>query len=159
MKPSFEEVISRNLGRLRYISKKYANSVDAEDVFQEILQQLWRSYDSFGEASSVETWLYRVALNTAVSWVRKASKHKKGQKHIEVLFRDESQPSQENSEDQLLESFMNSLSDTDANILMMYLDGLSAPDMAAVVGTSANAISARIGRIRKAFEAKYIGDE
>lgn len=76
MKLKFEELIKQNLGRIRYIAKRYANNPDTEDLFQEILLQLWRSYDSFNEQSKAETWLYRVALNTAITSIRKSVKHR-----------------------------------------------------------------------------------
>jgi len=54
---------------------------------------------------------------------------------------------------------MNTLSDTDANILMMYLDGFTSEEITEVVGISANAVRLRIKRIKTTFEDQYIGEE
>jgi len=66
---------------------------------------------------------------------------------------------QENCQADILNNFMNHLNDTDASILMMYLDGLSSEDCADVVGISANAVRARIKRIKREFENQYIGED
>lgn len=157
MPPSFEALISQNIGRIQYIARRYARGEDYEDILQEILLQLWRSYKTFEENSSVETWLYRVALNTAITWVRKSVKHKEVCRIIQSLHLESSQPGQESCQSAILEQFMRALSDTDANILMMYLDGLPAIEIANVIGISANAISARVSRLKRQFEQTYIG--
>jgi RNA polymerase sigma-70 factor (ECF subfamily) len=51
---------------------------DQRDLYQEIIYQLWRSYDSFSQESKFATWMYRVALNTAITYYRKESRRKKG---------------------------------------------------------------------------------
>src|SRR6516162_4194410 len=65
----FLELLTANHARWRGIARAYARQ-DAEDLFQEILLQVWRSLASFRERSAMSTWAYRVALNTAMSWRR-----------------------------------------------------------------------------------------
>lgn len=158
MPPSFEALISQNIGRIQYIARRYARGEDSEDILQEILLQLWRSYKTFEANSSVETWLYRVALNTAITWVRKSAKQKKVSQIVQMLHLDVSLPGQESCQGAIFEQFMDALNDADANVLMMYLDGLPAIEIAAVIGVSANAISARISRLKRLFEQTYIGE-
>tara|TARA_B110000858_G_scaffold195348_1_gene251551 strand:+ start:74 stop:475 length:402 start_codon:yes stop_codon:yes gene_type:complete len=133
--------------------------VETEDIIQEILIQLWRSHKSFNKRSSIETWVYKVALNTAISCFRKYSRHQK----VEILqdqqrLVDEIATKGGFSQNQLLNSFINNLSDTDAYVFMMYLDGLSTTDIASVVGATTGAVNTRIGRIKKFYEDSYIGD-
>jgi RNA polymerase sigma-70 factor (ECF subfamily) len=68
------------------------------------------------------------------------------------------QPTQESCQADILNRFMDGLSDTDASLLMMYLDGLSSDESAKVLGISSNAVRSRIKRIKNEFETNYIGD-
>lgn len=67
MPPEFESIIESSYGRIRYIARQYAGSAAAEDLTQEILLQLWRSYKDYRGGAKVETWIYQVAINTAVT--------------------------------------------------------------------------------------------
>jgi len=159
MNKEFEQVIANNQGRIRYIASRYCQHSEFDDMYQEILMQLWRSFDSFKGNSSRETWLYKVALNTACTFVSKSIKHKELQQALSAVVKPEGVPGQENCQAEILDKFMNSLSDTDASVLMMYLDGLTSEATAEVVGISANAVRVRVKRIKTEFENQYIGDE
>ena len=160
MKQEFEQVILQNHRRIRLIASRYAKSNDADDVYQEILMQLWRSFDSFSGEASRDTWLYRVALNTAVSFVRSSVKHSKIKDAVSaVSLPDVKYSEQEKCQAEILESFMKSLGDIDANILMMYLDGMSTTEMAEVIGIKPNSITVRVKRINCRFEQQYVGDK
>lgn len=159
MQKEFEQVIANNQGRIRYIASRYCQHNDFEDVYQEILMQLWRSFASFKGNSSRETWLYKVALNTATTFVSKTIKRRELKQALAEVTRPEAQIGQENCQADILNTFMNKLSDIDASILMMYLDGLSSESIAEVVGITANAVRVRIKRIKTTFEDQYIGDE
>lgn len=159
MQKEFEHTIAENAGRIRFIAARYADKGDMEDMYQEILLQLWRSYESFKGDSAVGTWIYKVAFNTAMTYVRQTVKHRELAESVSALFRTDTQPQAQSCQSEILKSFTQSLCDTDATILMMYLDGLPANDMADVIGISSNAVSARVKRIKTAFEQQYIGDE
>src|SRR6188508_1144047 len=58
---------------------------DRQDLFQEIVIQVWRSVDAFRGESSVPTWMYRVALNTAIAWTRKEERHQRGKERLAVV--------------------------------------------------------------------------
>lgn len=158
MHKEFEQVILNNQGRIRYIASRYCHEGELDDMYQEILLQLWRSFDSFKGNSSRETWVYKVALNTACTYVRKSIKHRELKQSVLKSQLSTSQPAQDSCQAEILNNFMNDLSDTDASILMMYLDGLSSDDCADVVGISANAVRVRVKRIKDEFENKYIGE-
>lgn len=154
----FESIIQNNHGRIRYIASRYAKGHDVDDVYQEILLQLWRSFDSFSGKSSRATWVYQVALNTAVSFVRSSVKHSKLAKAFEAVDHHQNQSQQEKCQAEILQKFMASLSDVDSSILMMYLDGFNAKAMAEVIDISPNAINSRVKRIKYEFEKQYIGE-
>ena len=159
MQKEFEQVIANNQGRIRYIASRYCQHNDFDDMYQEILMQLWRSFASFKGNSSRETWLYKVALNTASTFVSKSIKRRELQQALSEVVRPEGVPGQENCQADILNAFMNTLPDIDASILMMYLDGLTSEEIADVVGITANAVRVRIKRIKTTFENQYIGEE
>ena len=157
MHKEFEQVIINNQGRIRYIASRYSHDGEFDDMYQEILLQLWRSFNSFQGNASRETWVYKVALNTACTFVSKAVKHKDVKQSISLTVMHLTEPAQNNCQADILNSFMNQLNDTDASILMMYLDGLSCEECADVVGISASAVRSRVKRIKIKFENQYIG--
>ena len=159
MQKEFEQVIANNQGRIRYIASRYCQQNDFDDMYQEILMPLWKSFASFKGNSSRETWLYKVALNTAATFVSKSIKRRELQQVLSEVARPEGQPGQENCQADILNAFMNTLNDIEASILMMYLDGLNSEDIAEVVGITANAVRVRVKRIKTTFENQYIGEE
>jgi len=154
----FEQMIVKSQGRIRYIASRYCHEGEFDDMYQEILLQLWRSFDSFQGQASRETWVYKVALNTACTFVKKAVKHKDLKQSVSRDTISVTEPAQNNCQAEILNAFMNQLNDTDASILMMYLDGLSSDECAEVIGISASAVRSRIKRIKIEFENQYIGD-
>lgn len=158
MRKEFKQMIINNQGRIRYIASRYSHDGEFEDMYQEILLQLWRSFESFSGESKQETWVYKVALNTACTFVRAAVKQKEIKQSPLHQPTQELQPTQESCQADILNRFMDELSDTDASLLMMYLDGLSSDDSAKVLGISSNAVRSRIKRIKNEFETNYIGD-
>ncbi|RHW78059.1 RNA polymerase sigma factor [Colwellia sp. RSH04] len=158
MHKEFEQVLTTNNGRIRYIASRYSHDGEFDDMYQEILLQLWRSFESFKGQASRETWVYKVALNTACTFVKKSLKNKDVKRFSLHQVIDNSEPAQDHCQAEILNNFMNQLSDIEASILMMYLDGLSSEECAEVVGISANAVRSRIKRIKIEFENQYIGE-
>lgn len=158
MQKDFEQMIINNQGRIRYIASRYSHSGEFDDMYQEILLQLWRSFDSFKGDSKQETWVYKVALNTACTFVRSSVKQQEVKKTALQQVINEHMPAQENCQAEILNKFMNQLGDTDASLLMMYLDGLSSEESAEIIGISSNAVRSRIKRIKIEFESTYIGE-
>jgi RNA polymerase sigma-70 factor (ECF subfamily) len=158
MQKEFEQVITNNQGRIRYIAARYCHQNDFDDLYQEILMQLWKSFTTFKGNSSRETWLYKVALNTASTFVSKSIKRRELQQALSEVVRPEGVPGEENCQADILNAFMNTLSDIEASILMMYLDALTSEEIANVVGITANAVRVRIKRIKTTFENQYIGE-
>ena len=71
-KKEFIQDIKENEGIIYKITRIYSNNTeDQKDLYQEIVYQLWKSYSSFKENSKISTWMYRIALNTAISNLKK----------------------------------------------------------------------------------------
>jgi len=90
----FTQVIEDNEERLKHLSRTYADRLDEEeDIYQGIIIQIWRSLPSFNGEAKIDTWIYRLAVNTAISFMRKKrtrqnyySKTKKREKIAEQCF-------------------------------------------------------------------------
>lgn len=156
MPPEFDQLIIENSGRIRAIARRYADDGNEDDLYQEILEQLWRSFGSFRGKSKPETWIYRVGFNTAMTHLRKVAKRRESEKKLQSL-KQTNISSGDRSEAEILEDFMASLNDIDASVLMMYLDGLSGQEMADVLGVQLNTVEVRISRLKKAFSDRYVG--
>lgn len=85
----FLEKIEKHKGMIFKISKMYLeNQEDREDMFQEIILQLWKSYQAFEGKSQFSTWLYRVSLNTAITFLKRDKKRTyfTWQRHKKILL-------------------------------------------------------------------------
>jgi RNA polymerase sigma factor (sigma-70 family) len=152
----FLELVHANRGRLARIARAYAG-VDWQDLQQEILLQIWRGLAAFEGRSSASTWLYRVALNTALTWRRKTTPAAR------VVVARDAVPEPVGSispQDPLrvLDEFLRTLSQADRAILLLYLEDTSYADIAEVTGLSQSNVGVRINRIKKAFVERYIGE-
>ncbi len=155
----FQQVVAKNHSRLHGICTSFADRSDHQDLYQEILLQLWRSHDQFDGRASRETWVYRVALNTALAWRRKLATRKK---HIPPSAVDPDTVganSIENREEQILQEFLQSLSPVNRALMVLFLDNLSHREMGEVTGMNENQIAVRLHRIRQQFNERYVEAE
>lgn len=157
MPADFEQLIRDHGARIRRIASRYADSSSVDDLVQDILVRLWRSYPNFRSDAKIETWIYRVALNASMTHVRDSIRERKGQAAMAAQSPSCSSASgATRSMGDVLASFLTHLGDIDASILMMYLDGLNADEMSAVLGISGNAIGVRINRLKQKFTEMYV---
>jgi RNA polymerase sigma-70 factor (ECF subfamily) len=128
---------------------------DQDDLFQEVLLQLWSSIPAFRGEAKETTWIYRVAWNTALAWRRGERRRREGHEtFIEFSPAPQVQPSHVESqlEQEIVEQLyaaIRQLPKVDASLALMHLDGLSYQEMAEVLGISANYIGVKLNRIRK----------
>ncbi|NQU86869.1 MAG: sigma-70 family RNA polymerase sigma factor [Mariniphaga sp.] len=151
-KKEFSELIKINQRIIHKITFIYANgAVDREDLFQEICLQLWKSYVNFREESQFSTWMYRVALNTAISNVRK----KKNSFAFEPL-KDYSQVKVEQSDDKenvrQLYRAISKLNRIDKAIILLWLEEKNYDEIASIMGTSKSNVSVKLVRIKRKLE-------
>jgi RNA polymerase sigma-70 factor (ECF subfamily) len=151
----FLELLKANYGRWRGIARAYARQ-DAEDLFQEILLQVWRSLGGFRDQSSLSTWSYRVALNTAMSW-RRSEQTRRRRLPIRAGYNPVLVPSPvvESGAAALKERLLADLCPADKAILILFLDDVGYDEMALILGTTPGALRARVHRIRKRLTELY----
>ena len=128
----FSQVIKEHQGVIIMVSRLYTNTLeDEEDLFQEIVLQLWRSYDTFKGGSKISTWMYRVALNTAITLFRKKTRSPQTDElkdfHHKDFIEDDDEKQQKVS---LLYKVIKMLPRVERAIVMMYLDDLPYRDIA-----------------------------
>lgn len=150
----FAQLIKDNQGLIIKVSRLYTNSLeDEEDLFQEIVLQLWRSYDSFKGDSKISTWMYRVALNTAITLFRKKSKSPKTDELMDFHYKDYLEDDDEKQlQVSLLYKVIKMLPNVERSIVMMYLDDLPYRDIAENLGISEVNARVKMNRLKKTLK-------
>jgi RNA polymerase sigma-70 factor, ECF subfamily len=149
----FAQLIKDNQGLIIKVSRLYTNSLeDEEDLFQEIVLQLWRSYDSFKGNSKISTWMYRVALNTAITLFRKKSKSLLTNE-LDINHRDFVEDDDEKQQQiSLLYTVIKTLPNVERAIVMMYLDDLPYKDIAENLGITEVNARVKMNRLKKTLK-------
>ncbi len=148
---TFEKLIVENQHLIHKICNIYEDSnADREDLFQEITIQLWRSFPTFQEKSSFSTWLYRVALNTAITQLRKKSRRLQSTSISNREFQiPDSSAEESNEEDlKLLRWAIQQLKPIDRAIIFLYLEEKSYQEIAEIIGITTKNVGVKIVRIK-----------
>ncbi|KQX00867.1 RNA polymerase sigma factor [Flavobacterium sp. Root420] len=148
MKDQFTDVIFPHQALIHKICRMYRDTPeDQEDLFQEIIYQLWKSYPKFQGKSKISTWMYRIGLNTAMASFRKNK--------VKLLYSDTVPDKNivpeiaEHWREELLFSAIRQLSDDERALIGLYLDDFSYVEIAEIIGISENNIGVRLNRIKK----------
>jgi RNA polymerase sigma-70 factor (ECF subfamily) len=160
----FRRWLDQHLGLLLKIVRGCADAIaDQEDLFQDVLLQLWSSIPSFRGESRETTWIYRVALNTALAWRRGEKRRRKSHEaflNLDVppqILPDSAAAYSESELISRLYCAIRQLPKPDAALALMHLDGLSYQEMAEVAGISENYIGVKLNRIRKQLAEQLKG--
>lgn len=147
-KSEFVATITKHSGIIHKICRMYRDRPeDRDDLFQEIIFQLWKSYDNFKGTSKISTWLYRIALNTAISAFRK--------KQLNVSYPTElpDLPDEQTNDEKIdlqekLFAALQKLNEADKAIITLYLEDLSYQQIAEIIGINENNVGVKINRIK-----------
>lgn len=149
----FESWLSQYKGLFFKIVRAYAVSgPELDDLFQEIVIQVWKSVPAFRGESAVSTWVYRIAINSALSWVRKEGKHR-ALTRIEGLVLQEAVVHADERLDWLYAE-IHCMDEIDRSIALLLLEGFSYKEMAAILGITESNVGVKINRIKKRLIAK-----
>src|SRR5688500_17931566 len=153
----FTRDINANIGLIHKICNIYfLNEHDRQDASQEILYQLWKSYPSFKGDAKFSTWMYKVALNTAIGYLKKRTKepHKTMlPEHLVQLAESSEQVSNEDKV-RMLYTAINTLSEIDKAITLLFLEENSYDEISSITGITKTNVSVRLVRIRKTLKEK-----
>ena len=152
-KDQFLNILEKNIGIILKISRAYTKiAQDREDLINDITLELWKSFKSFNGNSKISTWVYRVALNTAMNYKRK----KKSDSlffSINEFKKNDVFPwliEQDNSSDiEVLYECINELNEINKAIILLYLDGNSHDEISDITGISRTNVGTRISRIKE----------
>ena len=152
----FGDWLADHTGILFKVVHAYAfEHADRQDLFQEIVIQVWRSVDAFRGESSVSTWVYRVALNTAIAWTRKEGRHQR-RKQLEVVegLLTTASPDAPDPRLEWLYHQIAQLKKVDRSVALLLLDGFSYKEIASIVGLTESNVGVKINRIKSALAGK-----
>jgi RNA polymerase sigma-70 factor (ECF subfamily) len=121
---------------------------DQRDLYQEIVYQLWRSYPSFKGEAKVSSWIYRVALNTALASYRKRGPSIRYMRDIpESIHPSQQEPGGSDREEQLF-AVLRKLDDAEKMLMTLYLEDYSYKEISEITGLTENNIGVRLSRIK-----------
>lgn len=155
-----EEVFLDLLENHKKLVFKIANAYcqdpeDQRDLFQEIVLQLWQSFPRFDDHYAASTWVYRIALNVAISFLRKEKTRQKTQRYYQQ--QSEWLTWQAHEKDPRLEELyllIEQLKPLEKALIILYLEGLKNPEIAEVMGLSLSNVSTRLHRIKVKLSEK-----
>ena len=155
-KKEFIQDIKENEGIIYKITRIYSNNTeDQKDLYQEIVCQLWKSYSSFKENSKISTWMYRIALNTAISNLKK-EKRKGSKVSIENLLLNQMDQVDTVMEERitLLYAHIKELSIVERGIILLHLEGKNYDEIATITGFTNTNIGTRLARIKEKLKTQ-----
>lgn len=154
----FSKLITENSERIQRICRYYGASYQ-DDLYQEVLINIWKSLDGFRGDCAISTWIYRIAVNTSLTYAGKAYKQLKLTiaADIDSLNLLVENPEQENeTEEQLakLQNELNQLPIIDKALISLMLEGLSMREIAGVIGLTESNVKVKIHRIKTNLKTK-----
>lgn len=152
----FNKIVSENSERIKRICQYYnANITDQQDMYQEILTNIWKSLDNFRGDSMLSTWIYRIAVNVSISYSRKSVKQSKLYVNVDTnnlseIIADSNSKDLLKEEQQIqdLQNAINTLSVIDKALISLMLEGLSTKEIANVIGITEANVRVKIHRIK-----------
>lgn len=152
----FNKIVSENSERIQRICKYYnSNIADQQDMYQEILTNIWKSLDNFQGNSAISTWIYRIAVNISISYTTKSVKESRlyinteTENLSEIIDDNQEELLKKEQEIENLENAINRLSIIDKAMISLMLEGLSMKEIANVIGITESNVKVKIHRIKK----------
>jgi RNA polymerase sigma-70 factor (ECF subfamily) len=158
----FRKAYGENGNRIYRICCHYfTNNQDREDAYQEILIRIWENLVGFRGEAKLSTWIYRVAVNTCLSFIRSNKRLKQmvdpEQCHEMqlILWNEESTEGREEGMTRFLIEHLNNLSNADRILMTLYIEGLTTHEISDVIGLSESNVRVRIHRIRERIKKEW----
>ena len=147
----FVSSLEKNQNIVHKICRMYTNDQHSHnDLFQEITIQLWKAYPKFRGDSKFSTWMYRVALNTAITLYRKSKREVKTQNYDDISFKIKAHEYNDETEQQLklMYNAVKELNDIDKALVFLYLEDQSYREISATLGISEVNARVKMNRIK-----------
>ena len=158
-KETFLNLLKENRGIIFKICNSYCpDKNEREDLAQEIIFQLWKSYAVFNSDYRFTTWMYRIALNVAITFYRKHSKTTRTIIFNETIpeIEDRKDTHDETSEKiNRLQQFINELKELDKALMILYLEDKSHKEIAEILGITETNVATKVNRIKDKLKQKF----
>jgi RNA polymerase sigma-70 factor (ECF subfamily) len=153
-KENFIQIVNENRGIVRSLCKVYFRSnEDQKDAFQDVILQLWKSFDSFRGDSEISTWIYSVSFNTILTKIRRDKKSVAGEPIDTAHLYISNSKADDNVE--LLSMIIQSLKDIDKAIVVLHLEGYRNMEIAEILKLTPSNVATRFNRIKSLLKMKY----
>ena len=154
---AFFEAIDAHSGIIRKVANSYCRDVDSrEDLQQEITMQIWRSWSTYDPSYKMSTWIYRIALNVAISFFRKSNRYRAVEWSIEnpesLAARSDEQP---NDNVRQLYEIIYELDDLNRAVILLYLERFRHDEIAQALGISKTNVATKVSRIKQLLRARF----
>ncbi len=157
-KQVFIQIVQQHKGILFKICNSYCrNKDDREDLAQEIIYQLWKVFENYNPDYKYSTWLYRIALNVAISFYRKqkSARHTIPLDENLFLFTEDESAAEAQTQLNLLQQFINELKELDRALILLYLEEKSHQEIGEILGISESNVGTKIGRIKDKLRLRF----
>jgi len=149
MQESFLKTIHDHQNIIHKVSRMYRDSLeDQQDLFQEIVFQLWKAYPQFRSESKLSTWMYRIALNTAIATYRKPKIPIDVSETIPEKFHPTDTNEVSENQERLFAA-LRLLNDSEKAIISLFLEDYTYHEIASITGITENNVGVRISRIKE----------
>jgi RNA polymerase sigma factor (sigma-70 family) len=141
------------------VANTYARGgADIEDLAQEIAVQVWRAFPGYDRSRRFSTWMYRIALNVAISWLRgEGARRQRSVPYDPELHEPavDAPPDDNEGEERrrILRGFIDSQDGLDRAVLLLYLEEHSYAEMSEILGVSETNLTTKIGRLKERLRA------
>lgn len=144
----FSAMVRQNKSTIFTVCYMFSKDQDeVNDLFQEVLIRLWQGFDNYKGRSDVKTWIYRVALNTCISFDRKKQRHNKERDYMgSDLFCSNERDTQLT---EILHKRITRLRPLDRSIILLWLEDISYEEIGAIIGITTKNVSVHLYRIRE----------
>lgn len=158
-KDKFISVVKDNQNLIYKICYSYcSNPENRKDLQQEILMQLWNSFSKFDGRVKISTWIYRIALNTAITYYRNDRKYNDKKVTIDGSIISLSYFESDSAQDEhiaTLYHFIERLDEMDKALILLYLDDNKYKEIADILGISETNVATKISRIKKSLKEQF----
>lgn len=153
IKEQFNDIYNKHYAKVFRLCKGYfcGEIALASDATQEIFIKVWENLETFRNESSISTWIYRIAVNTCLLYLRKSATRKEIRTVILPQVVSESYSNEKEEQLQQMYQCIQKLEETNKMIILMTLDGIDYPEIAAVIGITEETLRVRIHRIKKSL--------
>ena len=152
----FKEIFKANSKRVYHLCYGYTGDNDAaNDLMQETFMKVWQNLDKFRNQALISTWIYRIAVNTCLSWLRVEKRHSKEELTDKIIENSAEEFSEKNEQVALLYKCISQLEENERIIITMVLDEIPYAEIAEISGVSEGNLRVKIHRIKNKLTEIY----